>query len=126
MNTIYFINLFSFYGAFLMSCGLVAVTFIGFKAKTALMSGGMSGLMALCIAYSAYQGFAYAYLLGMLLTVFLLGIFSWRATKTLFLLLKLTGTQHEDVNHKAIAFLIIGLMAVVTLFVIALQIVLFY
>ncbi len=124
MNTILLTNLFIFYGLFLMMCGITAIIFIGLKAKTALISGGTSGMIALSIAYSASQNFVYAVYLGIGLTLFLFVIFSWRGTKTLLLLLELTAEKHEDVKGKAIAFLIIGLMAVVTLFVFTLQVVL--
>jgi len=107
-----------------MTCGITAVTFIGMKAKTALISGGTSGMIALSIACSAFQGYAYAAYFGIGLTLFLFVIFSWRATKTLLLLLDLTAEKHEDVKGKAIAFLIISLMAVVTLFVFTLQVLL--
>ncbi len=124
MNNIYLIHLLLFYGLFLICCGIAAVVFIGFKAKTALISGGTSGGIALAIAYAASQGFEAARYAGIGLSLFLFVIFSWRVTKTLTLLLKWTAEKHEEVNSKAIAFLIIGLMAIVTLFVFTLQVVL--
>ena len=110
-------NTLLFYGFFLISCGIVSVVFIGMKAKTALLSGGTSGLMALAIAYVSVQKVNLALFLGIGLTAFLFVIFSWRASKTLFLLLELATEKQEGVHKKAIAFLIISLMAVVTLMV---------
>lgn len=110
-------NTLLFYGFFLISCGIVSVVFIGMKAKTALLSGGTSGLMALAIAYISVQKVNLALSLGIGLTAFLFVIFSWRASKTLFLLLELATEKQEGVHKKAIAFLIISLMAVVTLMV---------
>ena len=110
-------NTLLFYGFFLISCGIVSVVFIGMKAKTALLSGGTSGLMALAIAYVSVQKVNLALFLGIGLTAFLFVIFSWRASKTLFLLLELSTEKQEGVHKKAIAFLIISLMAVVTLMV---------
>lgn len=111
------VNTLLFYGIFLISCGITAFVFIGVKAKTALLSGGSSGLLSIGFAYMAAQKSNLAFPLAIGLTAFLIGIFAWRASKTLFALLDLTAEKHEDRNKKAIAFLIISLMAVVTLMV---------
>jgi hypothetical protein len=114
--------LLAFYGIFLITCGIVSVIFIGLKAKTALMSGGMSGALGLGIAYWSHTGGGlYAAIAGMLLTPALFCVFSWRSIKTLFKVFELIPTAHPDLNGKGIAFLIISLMAVVSLFVFVLQ-----
>jgi hypothetical protein len=110
-----------FYGAFLISCGIIAVIFIGMKAKTALASGGISGVIALATAYFLSTDSQFA-VFGLVLSMGLLGVFSWRSTKTLQAIFKLIPTQHPDLAGKAIAFLIISLMAVVSLVVSMLQI----
>jgi hypothetical protein len=115
--------LLSFYGLFLIACGIVSVLFIGLKAKTALMSGGMSGAFALGIAYWSHTGGGSpALAAGLLLTFALFGVFAWRSTKTLFKVFELIPTAHPDLKGKGIAFLIISLMAVVSIFVFALQV----
>lgn len=116
-------SLFYFYGIFLITCGMVSVIFIGPKAKTALMSGGISGLLSILIAYSIQQGSSYAPIFGIILPGGLLIVFAWRSTKTLLKIFELlTGADREELNGKGIAFLIISLMAVTSLFVLILQI----
>jgi uncharacterized membrane protein (UPF0136 family) len=107
----------SFYGIFLIVCGITAVGFIGMKAKTALASGGTSGVIALAIAYLILNGNTGALLIGIVLSVALLIVFAWRSTKTLQTIFKLIPSQHPDLPGKGIAFLIISLMAVVSLVV---------
>lgn len=116
--------LLAFYGVFLITCGIVAVIFIGLKAKTALMSGGLSGALALGLAYLGYAG-AGGYSVrygGIVLSAALFCVFAWRSTKTLFKVFELIPAAHPDLHGKGIAFLIISLMAVVSIFVLALQI----
>ncbi len=77
-------NLLAFYGLFLISCGITAVIFIGLKAKTALVSGGTSGLIALLISYFISQDVQSAKWAGLILSFALFVVFSWRANKTFF------------------------------------------
>jgi len=113
------------YGAFLILCGIISVIFIGMKAKTALMSGGMSGLLAIATGHFISTGLNAAVILGTLLTLGLFIVFSWRSTKTLFRIFELisSSSDKEELNGKGIAFLIISLMAVVSAMVTILQIV---
>jgi hypothetical protein len=113
-----------FYGIFLIACGITAVIFIGPKAKTALISGGTSGVIAILIAYLISSDTAGAPLAGILLCTALFIVFAWRSTKTLFTLFELIPTGHKDLKGKGIAFLIISLMAIVSMFVLTLQVVL--
>jgi hypothetical protein len=117
-------SLLAFYGLFLMTCGILSVVFIGLKAKTALMSGGMSGAMSMVIAWLAStdtQGAAWA---GMLLSLALFVVFAWRSAKTLFRIFELLASSNkEELKGKGIAFLIISLMAVVSIVVFILQVV---
>lgn len=113
-----------FYGAFLILCGIVSVIFIGLKAKTALLSGGMSGILAMICGYGISIGVTEARFGGMLLSALLFIVFSWRSTKTLFKVFELVSAPGEELKGKLIAFLIISLMAVVSIFTLVLQVVL--
>lgn len=112
-----------FYGAFLIICGVVSVIFIGSKAKTALLSGGMSGVLALLCGYGISMDVNAARIGGMVLSAMLFVVFSWRSTKTLFKVFEIVNTPGEELKGKLIAFLIISLMAVVSIFTLVLQIV---
>jgi hypothetical protein len=109
------------YGTFLITCGIVSVLFIGMKAKTALASGGTSGLIAIFIGWLVDGGNSIAPYAGIALSIALLIVFSWRSTKTLHKVFELIPSKHPDLNGKGIAFLIISLMAVVSIFVLFLQ-----
>lgn len=111
------------YGTFLISCGIIAVTFIGMKAKTALASGGTSGIISIIIGWLVGNGMAGAQWAGIFVSFALLIVFSWRSTKTLHKIFELIPSQHPDLNGKGIAFLIISLMAVVSIVVLILQVV---
>ncbi len=117
------VTLLTFYGLFLIACGIISVLFIGMKAKTALISGGTSGALALLIAYLISLNITWAPFAGIFLCTALFVVFSWRSTKTLFRLFEIIPSGHEELKGKGIAFLIISLMAVVTLVTLALQIV---
>lgn len=112
-----------FYGTFLILCGIVSVIFIGLKAKTALLSGGTSGVLALLCGYGISADVSAARFGGILLSAMLVVVFSWRSAKTLFRVFELVNTPGEELNGKLIAFLIISLMAVVSIFTLVLQIV---
>jgi hypothetical protein len=110
-----------YYGLFLILCGITSVALIGMKAKTALISGGTAGILAITIGHFISQGAAFAKVAGVLVCLMLSIVFYWRSGKTLFKLLELIPERHPDVKGKAIAFLIISLMAIVTLVVLLLQ-----
>ncbi len=117
------VNLLAAYGVFLILCGIVSVIFIGLKAKTALISGGTSGVISIIISVLIFNQVTFAKYAGILVIAALFVVFSWRSTKTLFTLMEMISTSHEDRKGKAIAFLIISLMAVVSIFTIIMQIV---
>jgi hypothetical protein len=117
------VNLLAAYGVFLILCGIVSVIFIGLKAKTALISGGTSGVISIIISVLMFNQVAAAKYAGIMVVAALFVVFSWRSTKTLFTLMEMISTSHEDRKGKAIAFLIISLMAVVSIFAIMMQIV---
>lgn len=121
MNSMFVPALLFYYGVFLIACGIAAVLLIGLKAKTALISGGASGVIAMTIGHFISQGSAFAQTTGLLVCFLLFGIFCWRSAKTLFTLMDLIPQKHPDLKGKAIAFLIISLMAIVTIVVLLLQ-----
>jgi hypothetical protein len=128
MNSMFVPSLLFYYGIFLIACGIVSVALIGMKAKTALASGGISGVIAITIAHFISQGAAAAKVAGLLVCFALFVVFCWRSAKTLFAVFELISTgvgteRHPDLKGKGIAFLIISLMAVVTLIVLLLQLV---
>jgi hypothetical protein len=125
MNDQILCHLMTFYGLFLISCGITAVVFIGFKAKTALISGGLSGSISLLIAYLFSQNIHGVQIAGLIFSLALFIVFSWRSAKTLFSLFAMIASSHPELKGKGIAFLIISLMAVVSLFVFGFQIVMY-
>jgi hypothetical protein len=110
-----------FYGVFLILCGIMALIFIGMKAKTALASGGISGILSITTGHFLALGYDALVTVGILLSLGLFCVFAWRSTKTLQTIFKLIPSQHPDLPGKGIAFLIISLMAIVSLFVTLLQ-----
>jgi hypothetical protein len=115
-----------FYGFFLILCGIASGIFIGLKAKTALASGGLSGLIAMGVGHLIYTQTCCAQVAGIILTLALFCVFAWRSTKTLFKVFELIPTAGADLKDKGIAFLVISLMAVVSLVVTLLQAVIYF
>lgn len=115
-------GLLAIYGTFLMLCGIIAVTFIGLRAKTALLSGSFAGLMSFGAAYLIKTEVAGAAYVGIAVSLALFGVFAWRSTKTLFTVFELIPEKAPELKGKGIAFLIISLMAVVSVFVTLLQV----
>ncbi len=108
--------------AFLILCGISAVIFIGFKAKTALMSGGFAAFASLCAAYlSPYFWLPYAAVCEGIFIPFTLAlfcVFAWRSAKPCSHgVFALIPEKSPELKGKGIAFLIISLMAVVSVFV---------
>jgi len=110
-----------YYGIFLISCGIMSVILIGRKAKTALASGGISGVIAMTVGHFIAQGSDVAKVAGLLVCLGLFAVFCWRSAKTLFTVFELIPERHPDLKSKGIAFLIISLMAIVSIIVLLLQ-----
>lgn len=110
------------YGVFLILSGITSVIFIGMKAKTALASGGFAGMISILTAYLISTETTGAQFAGILITFALFCVFSWRSTKTLFTIFNMIPEKSPDLKGKGIAFLVISLMAVVSLFVTFIQI----
>ncbi len=117
-------QLLTFYGLFLIACGIISVVLIGSKAKTALVSGSLSGALSLSIAYLLSMDVQSAAWAGLVVAFGLFIVFAWRSAKTLFKIFELVSSSHrEELERKGIAFLIISLMAVVSIFVFTLQVI---
>ena len=114
-------SLLFYYGIFLILCGIASVMLIGMKAKTALASGGISGIIAITIGHFISQGSTGAKAAGLLVCFALFIVFCWRSAKTLFTVFELIPERNPDLKGKAVAFLIISLMAVVSIVVLLLQ-----
>ena len=112
-----------FYGLFLISCGLVSLIFIGKTAKTALLSGGSTGVISLIVGYNYSLNNIPLVIIAIVIPLFLFFIFAWRTSKTLFKLIELITINSAETKPKAIAFLIISLMAIVSIFTFAIQII---
>jgi hypothetical protein len=113
-----------FYGFFLIVCGVVSVIFIGAKAKTAVMSGGTSGVISIVIGYLISIDTNGARMAGIVVSLALFIVFAWRSAKTLFKIFELipSASGQDELKGKGIAFLIISLMAVVSIVVFMLQV----
>ena len=123
MNTQVLVHVLYFYGSFLIICGIISVIFIGLKAKTALISGGTSGGISLLTGYLISQQVHGAKLAGVVFSIALFAVFAWRSTKTLFSIFDMIEKSQEGIKGKGIAFLIISLMAFVSLIVFGFQII---
>ncbi|TXK46388.1 hypothetical protein FVR03_10915 [Pontibacter qinzhouensis] len=110
--------LYAFFGLFLIGCGLLSVLVLGWKAKTALVSGGTFGLIALTAGHFLNLSQTWALYVGALEAVLLAGIFAWRASAAFLKLTELLQTHDtQAVRQKSIAFLIIATMFVTALVV---------
>lgn len=67
------------YGVFLVAMGILGYSHNPEKAKTALMSGGTFGALSVFWGWLMTRGLAFSRWAGFATTVFLLGVFSWRA-----------------------------------------------
>ena len=118
--------LLAFYGLYLICSGLAGFLFIGKRAKTALLSGGSMGLLALTIGHFMNQHQQWAFWAGLLQTLGLLGVFAWRASAAF---LQLRGDEARLLppfeKGKAIAFLLISSMFAATLLTLAVQLMFF-
>jgi len=121
MNSLFVPALLFYYGVFLILCGVAAVMLIGWKAKTALASAGISGVIAITIGHFISQGSTVAQAAGLLVCFTLFIVFCWRSAKTFFKVLELIPERHPDLRGKAMAFLIISLMAVFSVIVLLIQ-----
>ena len=85
------------------------------------MSGGLSFL----IAYLIFHQVPGAKLAGVIFSFALFIVFAWRSTKTLFSIFDMIEKSQEGIKSKGIAFLIISLMALISLIIFGVQIIYF-
>jgi hypothetical protein len=102
------------FGIYMILMGVIAFLLIGGSAKTALISGGSMGALALFFSYNIAKERFWAYLAAMAQTVFLIGVFAWRSTLAFLGTLEAIAIQ-EPFTGKAAAFLTIGSMFVFAL-----------
>ncbi|WP_114781324.1 hypothetical protein [Botryobacter ruber] len=115
--------LYAFFGLFLITCGVVSVLFLGRKAKTAIMSGGFFGLVALTAGHFLNLSQPWALYLGLTEAFLLTFIFAWRASTAFHTLMELVQANDQAaVRSKSIAFLIIATMFIMALFVLAVSV----
>ena len=69
-----------FFGAYLLTAGLIGYLSNPSKALTALYSGGLFGLLSIGSGILLKRGNQWALKVGLVLNLFLIAIFSWRAS----------------------------------------------
>jgi hypothetical protein len=114
--------LFAFYGLFLIAGGLLSIGLMGMKAITALLVAGGFGFIALVAGHFMNLQKGWAFLLGAAQTLVLIPLFGWRASKSFMEMIDmLQSAQNTLMQDKALAFLIIAPMFILTLFLGAMQ-----
>ena len=83
----------------------------------------MSGGISLLIAYLIFHQVQGAKLGGVIFSFALFIVFAWRSTKTLFSIFDMIEKSQEGIKSKGIAFLMISLMALISLIVFGVQII---
>lgn len=112
--------LYFFYGLYMIICGIIPFFFVGPSAKSAVVSGLISALLAFACGYFLFQGRLWAFWAGNLLVLFLLGIFAWRASASFIRLVDLIAYGDSfQLPEKALAFLILSSMFLMTLIVLS-------
>jgi uncharacterized membrane protein (UPF0136 family) len=110
--------LFFFYGLYMIVCGIIPLFFLGQAARSAFVSGVVTGGLAIVFAYFLHQGRLWAFWAGNLLAVFLLGIFAFRASASFLRLVDLIAYGDSfQLPEKAVGFLILSSMFLISLIV---------
>jgi uncharacterized membrane protein (UPF0136 family) len=113
-------RLFLVYGAYMVICGFIPFVMRGEEARAAVGSGLFSGILAFVIAYFLHAGRLWAYWMGNLLLLLLLGVFGWRSATAFMKLLDLIIFGDAiQVPARAVAFLIMSSMFILSLIVLA-------
>lgn len=110
--------LLAFFGAFLLACGAVAVDLAGEQAKTALITGGIGGALALFAGHFLKRGKRWAFMLGAGEAALLTLLLGWRAGTYFIRLLEMVqqSNQTADATQTAgMAFLLTTAMLVISL-----------
>jgi uncharacterized membrane protein (UPF0136 family) len=112
--------LFYFYGIYMIVCGILPFFFVGPSARSAFVSGIFSAGLAFTCGYFLNQGRQWAFWLGNLLALFLLGIFAWRASVSFLRLVDLIAYGDSfQLPEKALSFLILLSMFLMSLIVLS-------
>ncbi len=116
--------LYAFFGAFLIACGFVAVDVAGTQAQTALITGGVGGVLALTAGHFLNRGKRWGFILGAAEAGLLTILLFWRAGAYFIKLLELVkNTQGMDTPQTAgMAFLVTTAMLVVALLTLAVSV----
>lgn len=121
MTTKYTSNALLIYGLYMVIMGVLSFVFIGSTAKTALLSGGSMGLIAILFSFFVNKEKTFAIWGGLFQSLSLIGIFAWRGSisfLTIFEKLELG----EPILGKSVAFLVIMSMFMMSLFVFTIQV----
>lgn len=108
--------LFAFFGFFLLACGAVAVDLAGEQAKTALITGGIGGAIALLAGHFLNRGKRWAFLAGTIEAGLLTLLLGWRAGTYFIRLLEMVQQNNEPAEATqtaGMAFLLTAAMLVI-------------
>lgn len=116
--------LYAFFGIFLIACGAVAIDVAGVQAKTALLTGGIGGIIALVAGHFLNRGKRWSFLMGAVEAGILTILLFWRTGTYFIRLLELVQQgQETDTTHTAgMAFLLTTAMLVVALLTLAVSV----
>ena len=83
------------------------------------------GVIALTFGYFMIQQKKWAFVAGLIQTIFLIGVFAWRGTISFFSVMEIVQNNSGDPFGKGIAFLVINAMFLMSLVVTAIQVMYF-
>ncbi|MFD2245060.1 hypothetical protein [Pontibacter ruber] len=117
--------LYAFFGIFLIACGAVAIDVAGVQAKTALLTGGIGGLIALVAGHFLNRGKRWSFLMGAIEAGILTILLFWRTGTYFIRLLEMVqqgGQGAETTQTAGMAFLLTTAMLVVALLTLAVSV----
>lgn len=109
--------LYAFFGAFLIGCGAVAVDIAGEQARTALITGGIGGFIALTAGHFLKRGKRWAFFLGAAEAGLLTVLLAWRAATYFIKLLAMVQESGDAATTETagMAFLLTTAMLIISL-----------
>ncbi|QCR21680.1 hypothetical protein [Pontibacter sp. SGAir0037] len=109
--------LYLFFGFFMIACGAVAIDVAGEQAKTALITGGIGGFLALTAGHFLNRGKRWAFIMGTAEAGLLTLLLGWRSGTYFIRLLEMVQqTQEQESTQTAgMAFLVTTAMLVIAL-----------
>jgi hypothetical protein len=116
--------LYAFFGIFLIACGAVAIDVAGVQAKTALLTGGIGGVIALVAGHFLNRGKRWSFLMGAIEAGILTILLFWRTGTYFIRLLQLVqqGQETDTTQTAGMAFLLTTAMLVVALLTLAVSV----